>query len=212
MTSDEPSRHWQDQQHQRILQHDITAFAELCERALPHLVTFLRQHFPQSDFHLHETAAIDCLLNYQMRPGQYHPDQLSLFAYLRMAARGDLLNLIEKNKRKARRLVDIDDPTIQSQIPAQNSPDDEPAMQDWLAERTSMPAAEIRKAFHAELNDTDRQILQLMLAGVRETAVYADIMGITHLDVAEQKRAVKRAKDRVNKKAWRFGKRIARYH
>lgn len=212
MTSDEPSRHWQDQQHQQILQHDITAFAELCERALPHLVTFLRQRFPQSDSHLHEISAIDCLLNYQMRPGQYHPDQLSLFAYLRMAARGDLLNLIEKNKREAQRLVDIDDPTIQSQISAQDAPNNKPAMQDWLAERTSMPAAEIREAFYAELDDTDRQVLQLMLAGVRETAVYADVMEITHLDIAEQKREVKRAKDRLSKRAWRFGKRIARYN
>ncbi|MBK7893319.1 MAG: hypothetical protein IPJ90_00115 [Anaerolineaceae bacterium] len=88
MSASEPSRPWQTQKHKEILNGESpTAFAQLAELALPHLVHFLQQEFHQAEPHLHETAAIDALLTYHHAPQKYNPDKLTLFAYLRMAAR-----------------------------------------------------------------------------------------------------------------------------
>jgi hypothetical protein len=55
---------------------------------------------------------------------------------------------------------------------------------------------------------TDRQVLNLMLDGVRETGAYAAILGITERPIAEQQRIVKQHKDRIRKlvrRKWRRG-------
>jgi hypothetical protein len=57
---------------------------------------------------------------------------------------------------------------------------------------------------HAQLmsmlpNQQDRQILALRLQGERRTEAFAKILQISHLPIAEQRREVKRAKDRIDK-------------
>ena len=99
MTRPEPSRTWQLERHERILQDDMTAFAELSEYALPHLIGFLQHQFPEQDAHHQEMVAIDTLMAYHFQPAKYNPEKLGLFAYLRMAARGDMLNAIDKQTR-----------------------------------------------------------------------------------------------------------------
>jgi DNA-directed RNA polymerase specialized sigma24 family protein len=210
MTPFEPSRSWQDQQHQRILRNDPIAFAQLCELALSHLVLFLRTQFSNVEFHVHEMTAIDCLLNYQARPGQYDPGKLSLFAYLRMAARDDMLNAIDRQNRYERRLFSLDEPTIQAELEEDATLSPEFELEQWLQQYTEHSRQEILQAVQAELNSVDRQLLLLMLDGVRETEPYAEVMGIAHLDIAEQRREAKQAKDRLAKKLRRLGARLNR--
>jgi RNA polymerase sigma-70 factor (ECF subfamily) len=208
MTFSEPSRDWQERQHQRLLQKDPVAFAEICEGALPHLISFLDRQFPQHEAHLREMVAIDCLMAYQRKPKTFDPKKLSLFAYLRMASRRDMLNAIDKERRRGRRLYDIDDPHVRVQLPEQDEPSREFDLTGWLAQRTDYSLQEILEKLSSELSVTDKQVLLLMLDNVRETQPYAEMMGITHLAVAEQRRVVKRAKDRVVKRLQRFGQRI----
>ena len=210
MKSVEPPRSWQDQQHKRILQLDAIAFAEICEVALPHLVSFLQSRFPQYDAHLHETVSIDCLLGFQSKPKQYDPHLLSLFAYLRMAVRRDMLNAVDKKQRRERRLLDIDDPNIQSHLPEQDGVEDTFKLDEWLQQHTDLSRQEIFQALEHELSPLDQQILLLMLDGVRETDQYVVIMGISNLDTASQRREVKRTKDRLTKKIRRFGKQVGK--
>jgi RNA polymerase sigma-70 factor (ECF subfamily) len=208
MINSEPPRERQEQQHQRLLLQDPVAFAEICEGVLPHLVSFLGRQFPQYDAHLREMVAIDCLLAYRQKPDQFDPNKLSLFAYLRMAARRDMLNAIDKQQRRDRRLYDIEDPHVQLQLPEQGSPDEEIDLTGWLAQRTDYSLQEILEKLSAELSATDKQILLLMLDNVRETQRYAEVMAITHLEESEKRRVVKRAKDRIVKRLQRFGQTI----
>lgn len=209
MTPSEPSRSWQDQQYQRILHGDPIAFARLCELALPHLVAFLRAQFPQLEPHQHEMTAIDCLLDYHARPEQYDPDRLSLFAYLRMAARHDMLNAIDRENRYERRLLSLDEPATRIELTEQDSVSSpEFELEQWLQQHTDYSRQEILRALDAELDSVDRQLLLLMLDGVRETEPYAAVMDISHHDLVKQRREVKRAKDRLTKKLRRFGKRL----
>lgn len=211
MPVSEPPKEWQQQIHRRILLDDPTAFAELCERALPHLVSLLRGQFYQVEAHLHETVIIDCLLDYQRRPRRFNSEKLFLFAYLRMAVRRDMLNIIDKNRRRERRLLSIDEPGAQQQLADENDLLDQMALDEWLQEHTELSRQEILQALNAELSEMDKEVLLLMVDGVRESRRYAEVMNLTHLDVVAQRKEVKRAKDRLNKQLRRFGKRIDRH-
>jgi hypothetical protein len=46
----------------------------------------------------------------------------------------------------------------------------------------------------------ERRTFVLMLCGVRETGLYADVLQIDHLPLSEQQREVKRTKDRIRKR------------
>lgn len=209
MAPAEPAHEWQEQIHRRVLAHDPTAFAELCEVALPHLVAFLSEAFPQQDAHLRETVAIDLLLGYQSKPQQYDAARLSLFAYLRMAARYDMLNEIDRQRRHEGRLTDLNDRRVELGLPDRNTEQND-AFEEWLREQTERPLGEIVQALGVDLSATDEQVLMLMLSGERRSAAYVEVLGIAHLDEAAQRREVKRAKDRILKKLRRLGKRIGR--
>jgi hypothetical protein len=210
MTIPEPSRTWQQQRHVRILQNDVTAFAELSEQALPHLVYFLQQQFSTQDSHQQEMVAIDALMAYQALPDKYKPEKLSLFAYLRMAARGDMLNLIDKETRQERRQQPLDDPAIQGQLPTLDLLTSTGELEEWLETHTRLSRADLLQQLDQDLNKTDKNILLLMLDGVRDTQRYAEVLGITHLSQSEQQAEVKRAKDRLQKRLQRFGEQIRR--
>lgn len=200
-------RERQAELHERIVEQEPTAFAELCQVALPHLVAFLRSGFSGQDPHLHETVAIDLLLAYQRRPEQYDPQKLSLLAYLRMAARHDMLNAIDKQARRQRKLASLDDPLVELQAGGRNNIQEAFELDEWLQQHTDLSLQEILEQLSAELDETDERVLLLMLEGVRETARYADVMGLEWADAESQRRDVKRAKDRVMQKLRRFGER-----
>jgi hypothetical protein len=204
----EPTAAWQQQRHERILRQDATAFAELCETALPHLVAFLQQKFPGADPHLHENTAIDCLLAYHANPTQYDPARLPLFAYLRMATRYDMLTAVKQTHRQQQRTISLDDPAIESQLAQMLEPDDEQLLDEWLAEYTNESVAAILAGVDELLEEQEKQILFLMLEGERRTERYATLMGLADADVPTQQHEVKKVKDRINKKLRRFGNQL----
>ena len=209
MTSEEPARAWQNEQHHRILRRDVIAFAQLCELALPHLISFLEARFVHAEDHLHQSIATDSLLSYRANPTQYNPDKLSLFAFLRMAAKNDMLNALDKAGRVEQRLLDIDDHGVQSQLALEDTPSKELDRASWLQQYTDQTPSDILQTLADELNPTDQQVLLLMCEGVRPTARYAEVLGITHLPEDAQRREVKRVKDRLNKKLQRFGQQLS---
>jgi DNA-directed RNA polymerase specialized sigma24 family protein len=208
MTISEPERSWQAQLHQHILRQEPTAFAELCEVALPHLVDFLRQRFPQSDAHLHEMTAVDTLLHYHTRPAQYDAAKLSLFSFLRMAARNDMLNLLDKHGRADKRLLDINDPHVQTLLPPQDAIAEASELDDWPGQHTHLSRQQLLQALDKELTRTDKELMSMMFDGVRDSHQYASVMGLSHLDTGQQRLEVKRAKDRLTKKLQRFGRQL----
>jgi RNA polymerase sigma-70 factor (ECF subfamily) len=207
MKLSEPKRTWQDEKFKRLLQSDPTAFAELCERVLPQLVTFLQNRFPQQDGHHLEMVAIDVLLRFRTEPEKYDPQKLSLVAYLRMAARGDMLNLLDKNRRRDQHLTELEALPVELD---ENPIETYFALDEWLEQYTDLSRQEVLAALEAELDPDDRGILILMMEGVRETHRFAEVMGIAELDEMAQRREVKRAKDRLIKQLQRFGQRIGK--
>lgn len=207
MRLSEPNRAWQDEKYQHLLRNNPTAFAEICEGILPHLVAFLQNQFPQQETHSVEMVAIDVLLKLRAEPKKYNPKKLSLAGYLRMSARSDMLNLLDKKRRRDQRLTDIENITLESK---ENPVEDHFALDEWLAQYTDLSRQEVLAALEAEIDPADKGILMLMLDGVRETERYAQVMGIGNQEEKFQRQEVKKAKDRLVKQLQRFGQRIGK--
>ena len=207
MAFSEPTRDWQDQIHRRILHNDATAFSELCESALPVLVNFLQSRFADQDGHMCETTAIDCLLKYYQTPKIYDPRQISLFAYLRMSARYDLMSAINKENRLHQRLTGLDGLANRAQKP-EDSEDSQVVLDGLLQRHTDWSFAEIIKALESQLDRVEKRCLRLMLEGVRDNARFVEALDLAREDEASQRVEVKRAKDRLVKKLQRFGESI----
>jgi DNA-directed RNA polymerase specialized sigma24 family protein len=208
MAFPEPPRDWQDKIHRRIMQNDATAFAELCESALPALVKFLQDCFSEPDSHLCESTAIDCLLSYYRTPKIYNPKQISLFAYLRMAARYDLMSAVNKEARLELRLTCLDELADGTQAAEADDRVSQAALDALLERHTDWSFAEIAQALESHLDRVEKRCLWLMLEGVRDNARYVGALGLAQMDEAGQRAEVKRVKDRLVKKLQRFGESI----
>ena len=62
-----------------------------------------------------------------------------------------------------------------------------------------------RTALWQQLTDVERRFWEQMEQGEWRTPVFAVILGVTHLSAAEQRREVKRVKDRLKKRKERSG-------
>jgi hypothetical protein len=156
---------------------------------LPLLALFLARAFPRVEPELCDTAAADAVFNFVFEPDGFHADRGSLGAYLRMAARRDLLNLLEKERRVRRGI-----PLGSVEEPADRRNEQEEGL-SW-----SHP---MLVALLAGLDADEQVALELMRDGVRETAVFVTRLSLGHLDSQEQVDAVMRLKDRVKRRLTR---------
>lgn len=136
------------------------------------------------------------------------PERLPLDRYLRMAAHGDLLNLVTKRKRQPT-LVSFD--PVAHDRPVRNTMQE---AEERDAQRAAfLPADQTWEAFMLKLVDlfpdpNDREVIELMAEGERESTRYAQVLGCDHLDVDAQQRRVKQAKDRIRLRLKRYGIRL----
>ncbi|MGH9822144.1 MAG: hypothetical protein ACREDR_02635 [Blastocatellia bacterium] len=188
--------------HERLLAGDELATAEIAEHFLPQLTHRLAAMFPTlKDPHLLTTAAEDALLSYFSRPTQFDPAKIGLFAYLRMAARGDLLNSLRTPK-----IVELT--TLDSEHVLEGLKDSTD-LEDAMIKGDSPLLREVNELIKSPV---DRDFFALMADGVRETADYAELLGISDLPAAEQAAVVKRHKDRLKKSLQRKMKARAGSH
>jgi RNA polymerase sigma-70 factor (ECF subfamily) len=195
--------------HRRLLEADPVAPAEAIEAFLDELVHLLRVRAgPIQDETLIVDAATDAFLAYVQDPSKFDPTKSRLLTYLTMSAHGDLLNMLDRQLRRQRRQVSLDD--VEHVLPSRNE------LIDELEERldrddaaTAESTSEALNRVREELPDLlDQQILGLMLQGERKTSAYASLLGIEDQDPKNQRRTVKRHKDRITKRLQRLGGRI----
>jgi hypothetical protein len=193
--------------HQLLLEGDLTATAQIAETFMPWMIEQLGYRYPNlPDPHFIDTAAADALINYFGRPDQYDPARGSLAAYLRMSANGDLLNLLKRSRKEMNslrlgKIVELDDPSVEHEVEIQ----DEFDLESWVLSQQS-PVWEWLPQLLPD--PIDQEILSLMLEGVRETELYAEVLGLLDHPTDEQAATVKRSKDRLKKKLQRNLKRF----
>jgi DNA-directed RNA polymerase specialized sigma24 family protein len=175
----------------RLLAGDPTAAQEIAFAFFGPLTDFLRCKFPKADPHAWETAAGDAILSVVSRPGVYNPARGPLGAFLRMAAKRDLYNLLKKSARHRGRisLGSVAEPADRWNT----FPDDDPEL-TWDDPRL---VSEV-----ATFEPSELVVFRLMRDGERDTAVFARALGLSGKP-AELAAEVKRLKDRIKKRLTR---------
>ena len=181
--------------YRRLCSGDPTAPAEFVEYWLDPLFRRLRRAYPHVDEDLVVDAVTDAILALIRHPSSYDPRRGSLGSYLWMSARGDLNNALERQNRQRGR----EGPTDPVELLAHER---NFRMQESIEE----PAVETAggQLLATVVDPVDRQVLALMLHGERRTEAYAEVLRITDLPPAEQRRIVKRHKDRIRKRLRRL--------
>jgi RNA polymerase sigma-70 factor, ECF subfamily len=186
--------------HRRLCDGDRTASEELAELILEPLIDAISRRFPRSDEQTIWDGVVDALLDYCARPHQFDEERgVPLDRFLCMASRHNVTNLLRGETRRrareeaaqsdARSVVELD-PTA-GNILQQEETRELQRQQEGMMERLSDPR--------------DQQVLALRLQGERRTEAFAEILGISHLPIEAQRRAVKRTKDRIDKILRRHG-------
>lgn len=192
--------------HHRLIDGDPTASAKIAESFLPILAKYLCSLIPaDGNCHVAETAAADALLDYFEHPEKYDPTKLPLLNYLRMLARGDLLNYLQHEKRMAGpskfgHIVELDAINAEQDIedPSHFS------IESFVIDK----ASSVWGLLSAALPDpVDYECALLMMENVRSTHEYAVVLGITDFSMEEQAQEVKRHKDRIKKRIQRHVRR-----
>lgn len=140
-------------------------------------------------------------MSYVKSPHAYDPARGDLGLYLRMAARGDLANLLQRERKHHKGHIGwaiVDDGRDVGNLVGEQ----DPALQVELAEEMQRWRAFLEAAVE-DFTEEERRVLELMLGGERKTGAYVEALGIGGLPDAEREREVKKVKDRIKKRLQR---------
>ena len=179
--------------HARLLRRDPTAPSDLARLYLEPLLEWLAQWFAKVDDQLLDDVAVTLILKVGKEPDQYDPDRGTLSAYLRMAARGDLKNALQSERRRTARQISLE--SVELRPLARN--------REWAS--AADPADEVIAALDHErlpalrehFSAQDWEVVLMRIEGERRTERFAAILGLQDRPPDEQEREVKRAKDRI---------------
>jgi hypothetical protein len=195
--SNENRKMW-DELHNRLISGDVIASAEIAELFLPLLIGKLNRVFLNiDDPHLIETAVIDTLMDYLSKPNQYNPNRGNLFSFLILKSKSDLLNFLSPKKIDQARvdlteIVELDNDSSVYGVELI----DEMNVEELITNNLSPIWTHLSSIIP---DRTDQEIVKLMMDGIRETDVYAEVIGIQNLPDDERSRIVKQNKDRLKK-------------
>jgi len=191
---------WQREIHERLVAGEVTAPAELVETLLDPLIGRLtRKYTKLPDPDLLTDAVTDALMSYIKRPDQFDFGKRTLLGFLVMAAEGDLLNALAKVKRRRAKEISLDDVELEVVVGNNNIEEGNP---EEGTERNQVR----HELPHLFKDPKDQKAVELMLAGERTTAAFAQVFDLQHLPPDQQRREVKRHKDRIKKRLERYGK------
>jgi RNA polymerase sigma factor (sigma-70 family) len=186
--------------HARLVAGDLVASAELAEMILPEVRRRLDRQWPglAGTDAVHD-AVIDVFVAYVREPGRYDPSRSNLVSWLQMQAHGDLINDYRSPTRSFfQRRVSL----LREDVEGEDF-----ARKLRLVKEDDYPSdterALLEEAF-AKLDDArDQHLLALMIDGDTSTKAAAEILGLDHLPLDEQRAEVKRNKDRIKAKVKR---------
>jgi RNA polymerase sigma factor (sigma-70 family) len=191
--------------HLLLCADDPLASAEVCRAYVVPLCAWLGRFFPATDPHLIQDAVHHAVVRYIQQPTAYDPARADLGAYLRMAARRDLFNLFRREKRHRHQRLPESDVELGEESGNILGRDEEPSFLLEREEETARQEA-LLKSVRESLTPAEGRVLDLLLAGERDTRVFAEALGVDGLPAEEQAREVKRAKDRLKKRLERGGR------
>jgi RNA polymerase sigma-70 factor (ECF subfamily) len=182
--------------HLRFVEGDRMAVEAIADRVLPVLTTRLRRAFPRQPIDVLHDALTDAFLDYMTRPRAF--DSSSDEALQRrpyQAAWRNAANSLRSEERRRKR---------QARYPVKMSVATPPSerMNDPGVSMTKSQANRILEVANTAI---EREALVCWLSGQRRTSPLARALSLGELSQPEQRREVKRFKDRILKRVARLG-------
>jgi hypothetical protein len=184
--------------YERFVQGDRVAQSDFIAMVLDPLVNYLRAWREGSDEHMRISAAEDAILSLIRNPALYDKAKGTLIYFLCMAAKADLLNALESERRYHRGRENNE--SVELQADSRNPSTDE-AADDLPSFDDPALASEI-----ACFTQIERQVFELMRQGERRTSAFAALLDIGHLPTEEQASVVYRMKEKILMRLKRAGR------
>lgn len=180
---------------QNLVNRDEIASSQLFDWYYDDLFQYFQSAFKGriSEDELRDVIA-DSFFKFIGQPEKFKPAKGSLRKYLEGDVRGDIKNFLEK---KSINLVELDD-EFRNSIGRVDSPE----ILFLNNETISQVERKLSELFETE---QDQKIAWNVVCHIRDTEVYSEVLGIHNLPEAEQKKEVKRHKDRIKKQLERNG-------
>jgi len=185
--------------HQRLVEGDRTASEEICNLLLMSLIKEVKKKYPRTDEHIISDGSVDAILEYCEKPQTFDATLgIPLERFLKLAATRNVQNFIRGEERRKAREEKYGKRTLETSVEL------DVAAGNIITEEILARMQEMKAILNILDDPLDKKIKELSLQGERRTEVFAEILGITHLSKEQQKREVKRAKDRIDKKIRRY--------
>lgn len=182
--------------HQLILKSDGLALSKLYVLYDKQLTFRLKKRFPKTSLTLIQEALNEALFGYFKNPFTYDPDKSSLLAFLDLAARRDLLNILQKEKKHTKN-KNLDNVELNEDY-LEYITEDQSNKEGALIRKETVSV--IEKELNLHFKDiVDVELAKMILGNERETAPFAIVLNIQELPQEEQQKIVKRHKDRIKK-------------
>ena len=186
--------------YQRLVDGDVTAFADLAGIFLDPLIKWLVEKNSASiSEDLCIEAAEDALIALVKNPASFKRDEEKrLGAYLCMSAQGDLRNLLRKEGRNRKKSLEVVE--LSSEDGKYLVTDDDPSLPLQIQEEADRARRDIIPVVSEDLSEGESRVLDLILQGERKTTVFAQALGIDHLPKKEKAAEVNRVKNKIKKR------------
>jgi len=177
-----------------------TAPAELASLVLGPLVLWLTQTNPRVDPHIITEAADEAVLALIRNPDTFRPDAGGLESYLQMSAEGDLRNILRREQRHRKNRLPWEVVELSEDLGNYMQRDDDPSFPLSIEEELERLQGSVPAVVRDGLAEGENRVLDLMLREERSTAVYADAYGVADRPPEEQRKIIKRVKDKLLKR------------
>lgn len=190
--------------HRRLIRGDPLAPSDLANNLLEDLIRQLkiRSYSATKNTDFIWDAAVTALLDYAEHPSKYKPSKSNLLTYLSLCGYRDLLNIIAKEQRRTNHQTSLESVEL-----LKEDGNIIEGVEEDITEYLVSPEEKnkILDRIASEFPDKiDRDLLELIINGERKTATYSKILGIQEINTIEQRKIVKRHKDRIIKRLERF--------
>lgn len=181
--------------HNLTLDGDEIAFSKLYTLYSESIFHSLKRFYPaiaKKDDAIIMEAVSDGFLGYYQNPSTFNPQVSTLEKFLRLACERDLINIIDKEERKIKkmRFVEVEEDFWNRKVGSEENP-------ETILLQKESEQAETSQLQNVLKNDVDVELSKLILNGERKTEMFSKVLQIENLSFSEQQKIVKQNKDRI---------------
>jgi hypothetical protein len=195
-----PTREQELELHRRLLAGDPVATSDLADAYIEHLMHWISERHPRAPEDLQYDCVEGALFNLMKNPASYNAERLSLVAYLRMSATGDLRNLCKARRRRQAKETACEHVELLTDGRKYCRRSDDPSWVMEMKEEAARADSQILASVRRGLTATEAACLDLLLTGERKTKAFARLLNILDRPAKEQAAEVLRLKDKLTQR------------